>query len=64
MKFIKWLWSLKKVDLWALLPDRCEIPYCPREGIRGNENIINGMYCCDYCYIRLKNTRYKTKVRL
>lgn len=34
---------------WRLLPDRCEVDGCCRKGVRGNENIVNGMIMCDYC---------------
>ena len=34
---------------WGLLPDRCEHPECRRMGIRGNENLENGVRLCDYC---------------
>lgn len=46
MRFLDWLWSL--------LPDRCEMPDCPRLGIRGNENRINGWLACDYCHARTR----------
>lgn len=39
---------------WGLLPDRCEHPDCRRMGIRGNENLENGIRLCDYCsYLKL-----------
>src|SRR5262245_27738359 len=40
--------------LWSLLPDRCEVPGCSRQGIRGNENVINGRITCDYCGVAAK----------
>src|SRR5215469_15192280 len=43
MKILEWLWSF--------LPDRCEMPNCKRLGIRGNENIIDGVVMCDYCHV-------------
>jgi len=36
--------------LWGFLPDRCEMPGCKRQGVRGNENIVNGRTMCDYCH--------------
>lgn len=44
MRFFEWLWSL--------LPDNCEIEGCRRKGVRGNENIVNGLIMCDYCHSR------------
>jgi hypothetical protein len=38
--------------LWRLLPDRCEVEACPRSGLRGNENMIDGVIMCDYCHAR------------
>jgi len=39
--------------LWGFLPDNCERPYCPRKGVRGNENIAkDGAVECDYCSCR------------
>ncbi len=50
MKLLDWLWSL--------LPDRCEVPGCSRQGIRGNENWITGLgLTCDYCCSRLSDHR-------
>jgi len=39
--------------LWSFLPDRCEMPGCSRQGIRGNEGIIDGKLVCAYCYARI-----------
>ena len=52
MRFLEWLcdWNEK---LWGLLPDNCEIEGCLREGVRGNENRIEGKIVCDYCYAQL-----------
>jgi hypothetical protein len=33
--------------LWRFLPDRCEMPGCSRQGVRGNENVILGKRVCD-----------------
>lgn len=30
-------------------PDKCEVPGCARNGVRGNENIVNGVIMCDDC---------------
>ena len=51
--------------LWGLLPDRCEVLLCKRKGVRGNENIVNGVVMCDYCHAetlprRNKNHRRKS----
>lgn len=36
---------------WRLLPDKCQEPGCGRQGVRGNENIIDGRIVCDYCTV-------------
>jgi hypothetical protein len=36
--------------LWSLLPDRCQNIGCQRKGIRGNENVVDGVILCDYCH--------------
>lgn len=41
--------------LWVMLPDKCEMPGCKRQGVRGNENIIDGKICCDYCHAKQDN---------
>lgn len=33
--------------LWRLLPDKCDLPDCTRQGVRGNENRIAGRLVCD-----------------
>ncbi len=38
--------------IWRLLTDKCEMPGCSRQGVRGNENIIDGKVVCDYCHSR------------
>lgn len=38
---------------WCLLPDKCEVPGCSRQGIRGNENIVNGRVTCDHCHTKM-----------
>lgn len=38
--------------LWNFLPDNCERKNCKRYGVRGNENIIDGIVVCDYCHIK------------
>jgi hypothetical protein len=37
--------------LWRLLPDRCQVPDCKRQGVRGNENIVEGFLVCDECQV-------------
>ena len=48
MRLLEWLcgWN---AWLWGLLPDNCECKYCCKLGVRGNENIIDGVVMCDYC---------------
>lgn len=48
--------------LWSFLPDRCEMPGCTRQGVRGNENVVRGRIMCDYCHD--KWTRYPNIVML
>lgn len=48
--------------LWALLPDECDVEGCSRQGVRGNENIIEGMIVCDYCSSK-KMDGHELKVR-
>lgn len=31
-------------------PDNCEICHGDNGGVRGNENIIDGIVTCDYCH--------------
>ena len=50
MKLIGWI--------WRLLPDKCEMPGCCRQGVRGNENIVAGKVMCDYCH-----SAYLDKIR-
>lgn len=38
--------------LWNRLPDNCEIEGCSRQGVRGNENIIDEKIVCDFCHIQ------------
>jgi len=40
------------IKLWALLPDKCERANCSRRGIRGNENVIDGVVTCDDCHAK------------
>lgn len=35
--------------LWSLLPDRCESDTCAGFGVRGNENVVDGVTLCDDC---------------
>lgn len=39
--------------LWSWLPDRCEVAGCSRQGVRGNENVIDGRIVCDDCHARM-----------
>jgi len=39
---------------WGLLPDRCQVPGCSRQGVRGNENVIGGVIVCDYCHAKMR----------
>ncbi len=32
--------------------DKCRMPYCPRMGVAGNENIVDGVVMCDDCHSR------------
>ena len=36
---------------WRLLPDRCEVCHGDSGGVRGNENVIDGIIMCDYCTV-------------
>ena len=47
--------------VWRLLPDQCEGEGCPRKGIRGNENRVDGRLLCDDCSVH--DTRRKQSVR-
>lgn len=49
MKLYEWLWSL--------LPDKCEVEHCRRRGVRGNENIVEGLIACDDCSVTLMEMR-------
>lgn len=31
--------------------DKCEVCHGKRGGVRGNENIIDGIIMCDYCTV-------------
>jgi hypothetical protein len=45
--------------LWKLLPDKCEVCHGDEGGVRGNENILDGILMCDYCHVKaLKRQRY------
>lgn len=38
--------------LWWLLPDRCQMEDCARQGVRGNENVLpGGKLACDDCCV-------------
>jgi hypothetical protein len=38
--------------IWDLLPDECEVEGCCRKGVRGNENVVDGVIMCDYCHAK------------
>jgi len=35
---------------WDTLPDNCRVCDGTRGGMRGNENVVFGIVCCDYCH--------------
>ncbi len=35
---------------WASLPDNCQVCHGAKGGVRGNENRVHGIVCCDYCH--------------
>jgi len=45
------LWHRLIEPLWALLPDKCQMSECRRNGVRGNENVIDGKILCDDCSV-------------
>lgn len=47
-------WNRLYAWLWSFLPDKCELAGagCPRKGVRGNENVVDGIVLCDYCMVR------------
>ncbi len=45
--------------LWSLLPDRCQMPDCSRQGVRGNENVIDGKRVCDYCHAKMRTPYWR-----
>lgn len=44
------LWWVLPYRLFHKLADRCEICHGERGGVRGNENIVDGIRMCDYCH--------------
>lgn len=50
MYVLEWLCGWNEW-LWGLLPDNCEYKGCCKLGVRGNENVIDGMTLCDYCSV-------------
>lgn len=46
-------WQRFRQWLWSFLPDNCEMPGCCRQGVRGNENFIDGKVVCDYCHAKM-----------
>jgi hypothetical protein len=49
--------------LWRFLPDRCEMPGCSRQGVRGNENVIRGKRVCDYCHAIIGRVAQQDRAR-
>lgn len=47
-------------------PDNCEICEGRRGGMKGNENIVDGIVMCDYCYYTISTYKklYETKLAL
>jgi len=45
-------WNKMLEWFWSLLPDECTVGDCPRTGVRGNENIVDGVVMCDDCHSR------------
>lgn len=45
MRLLEWF--------WRLLPDKCEMPDCSRQNVRGNENWIDGKIVCDDCHAKM-----------
>lgn len=43
--------------LWMLLPDRCQICRGRNGGVRGNENVIDGVVMCDYCSVAVSRAK-------
>jgi hypothetical protein len=41
---------LSREEAWRQLPDECKVCHGERGGIRGNENLVDGVITCDYCY--------------
>lgn len=37
---------------YARLPDHCDVCHGLRGGVRGNENIVDGVVMCDHCSAR------------
>jgi hypothetical protein len=35
---------------WLTLKDDCQVCLGERGGVKGNENRIGGIVCCDYCH--------------
>lgn len=46
----------RRVTLSQILGDECEIYGCDRNGVRGNENIIDGKITCDDCIQKVANS--------
>jgi len=42
-----------KQEIWSWFPDYCENPHCWRNGVRGNENVVDGVVLCDMCCLGL-----------
>lgn len=48
-------WLNFDATIWTLVPDKCQVDGCCRKGIRGNENVIEGVITCDYCHFEKEN---------
>lgn len=53
---VLWWWISHRLFewFWSFLPDHCEMPGCTRAGVRGNENVIDGLLMCDSCHVRYR----------
>jgi hypothetical protein len=36
---------------------KCDVPTCKGNGVKGNENIINGIKVCDYCHAEMMDRK-------
>ena len=40
-------------------PDNCQICHGSKGGVKGNENVINGVIVCDYCHVIMGDEGWK-----